>query len=88
MQTRAVLFDLPCMKGLSDSAILHAFYSILGHIRVSRDGAEALEQEERARDRPHQVREIAPRHAMMGDCNAMEMVHAWNENLLNRRDVK
>ena len=39
--------------------------SILGHIRVSRDGAEELEQEERARHRPHQVRGIVPCHTML-----------------------
>ena len=32
--------------------------SISGHIRISGDGAEALEQEELARDRPRQVGEI------------------------------
>ena len=37
---------------------LHAPCSILGHIRISGDGAEALEQEELARDRPRQVGEI------------------------------
>ena len=48
--------------------ILHVFSPILGHIRVSRDGAEELEQEERPRDRPRQVREIAHRHASARDC--------------------
>ena len=37
---------------------LHAPFSILGHIRISGDGAETLEQEELARDRPRQVGEI------------------------------